>query len=305
MATVLMTGATSFTGCHVARILVDRGFEVIGTLTRPEIAYDTPLLRARRGHSAIPTWCSEAPFGSDRMRTLLSERRVDVFVNHGARIEGYRQADFDVARSCEASLRHVDEVMRALVAAGCRRVVHTGTFFEPDEPTAGEPAGSRYGESKGRTWEGIRDAALAAGLAVSKVVIPNPIGPLENPDRLVPSFHRMWRRGEIPVVRAPDLVRDQLPVTWLARTYLEECERGGAETFVRRPSGFVLRNADFVRKVCDEISLRSDLAPRFRVEPEPTTEPLRRVNREPAPELDDAIACERFWDDYVASLATS
>ena len=153
--------------------------------------------------------------------------------------------------------------MSVLKSSGCKRFIHTGTIFEPDEGTSNagmspsSEAVSLYGTSKSMVWSALRFFAAELGLPITKIVIPNPIGPLENSDRLAPIFVKMWTQGASPVLKTPQLVRDQLPASWLANAYVDEallsCESVWKSSIlsprVRRPSGFVLSNEVFVKEL--------------------------------------------------------
>jgi nucleoside-diphosphate-sugar epimerase len=302
MATIFLTGATSFTGCHIAHALKAAGHRVVAATTRRGIDASDPRV-ARAG---ADRWVEEAPFGSERWLSAIREERPAAFVNHGADIKGYRSPDFDYLASVAKSLAGADAVAKALAENGCRRLVHSGSFFEPDEgapdPTESTPAVSIYGVSKQMVWQPLRFFAERAGLGVSKVVVPDPVGPLENPDRLIPFFVSKWKAGEEPVVRTPDLVRDRVPAPWLARVYAEECAKGGeAGLSVRRPSAYALTNRAFLDLFLTNTGKKSSW--KFRLEPVASSEPVERVNREACPELKNAKAEELFWEEWSRSLS--
>ncbi|MBS1986158.1 MAG: NAD(P)-dependent oxidoreductase, partial [Bdellovibrionales bacterium] len=183
---VLLTGATSFTGAHIARALVDAGHEVTASLTGRLVNYSDLLVQRRRELAKVSDWVEEAPFGSPNLLAALQKKKFDVFINHGADIRGYRKADFDYLASVRTGLQGARETMDALAASGCRLFLHSGSIFEPGEGEwdAGRMAASDfkrapadaisiYGVSKSMVWEPLRFFAHRAGLNVSKVIIPN------------------------------------------------------------------------------------------------------------------------------------
>jgi len=303
--TVLLTGATSFTGCHIAAALKGAGFRVVATLTRGRGEY-TDALTLRRMELATPdAWVEHAPFGSPKMLETIATEKPVAFINHGADIRGYRRPDFDYLKSVASSLSGAESVMKALAAAGTRRFVHTGSIFEPDEgatdPLEMTPAVSIYGTSKSMVWQALRYFAESAQLGVSKVIIPDPVGPWENTDRLIPYFVSQWKEGKEPVVKTPHLVRDRVPAAWLARVYAEECARGAESGLViRRPGAYAMENEAFLNLFLKRVGKKNVW--KFRVEPTPVNEPLERVNREACLELGNAQAEEAFWSAWTAAL---
>jgi hypothetical protein len=299
-ATLLLTGVASFTGSHIARACRDAGVRVVGVLTKGLDEYATPSLRQRIAHSRVEDWIERAPFGSRRLIDAIRETRAGVFVHHGADLKGYRDPSFDVQACVRANCENAAEVFQALSLGGCGRFVYSGTFFEPDGP---RPAVSSYGIAKARIWEGYREAASDAGLAVTKIFIPNPVGPLENEDRLFPSFAKIWRSGGTPSLRTPHLVRDNLPAPWLAESYAREaCRSVGHGDRYLRPSGYVMSNLEFVTLFLGWVARVARREYEVVVEPIATTEPPVRHNTEPCPQLTDPVAEESFWSSWIESL---
>ncbi|MCC6848786.1 MAG: NAD(P)-dependent oxidoreductase [Deltaproteobacteria bacterium] len=298
--TLLLTGVASFTGSHIARACRVGGFRVIGALTRGFDEYATPLLRQRIAYSGVQDWIERAPFGSQRLLDAIRGTGVEIFVHHGANLQGYRDQNFDVQECVRTNCENARQVFEALRIGGCRRFMYSGTFFEPDGP---RPAVSSYGVGKAGIWEEYRKGAATVGLATTKIFIPNPIGPLENEDRLMPSFVKVWKQGGKPVLRTPHLLRDNLPVPWLADRYLQEaCRLGGENERYVRPSGYVMSNLAFVATFLGWVERVTGRVYEVQVEPIETAEPKVRHNTEPCPQLTDPEAEIAFWSSWIRSL---
>jgi UDP-glucose 4-epimerase len=56
------------------------------------------------------------------------------------------------------------------------------------------------------------------GFTFEKFVIPNPFGPFEEP-RFTAHLIRSWMKGETAKVQTPRYVRENIPVTLLAKAY--------------------------------------------------------------------------------------
>lgn len=306
---VLLTGATSFTGAHIARAFHDAGYEVAATLTGRLADYSDPVVQRRREHSRVREWVENAPFGSTRLLEFLQANAIDVFVNHGASIKGYRQPDFDYLASVKIATENLRQVVEATAKAGCKRWIHSGSIFEADEGEAGlvpAPAAeamSIYGIAKSMVWQPLRFYVVGAGLSLSKIVIPNPVGTFENVDRLIPVFAQMWKAGKVPSVRTPQLVRDNLPAPWLAKVYAAEAA-SAPQTLprVRRPSAYALSNEAFLQLVARNFGKEWGRELSFESVPQTVSEPLRRVNVEAVPEMAQAEVRDAFWKDWALSL---
>jgi UDP-glucose 4-epimerase len=296
---VLLTGVTSFTGCHISRALVEAGHSVLATLTSPAESYAGHALKEQRlAYSLCPNFVHDAPFGSENFLAAIKSFKPEVFINHGADIEGYRKLDFDVARSVAASTKNLGAVVRTLRESGCRRVLHSGSVFESID---GLPPFSPYGASKTQVFQHLQEACRTESLALSKISIPNPIGPFENPDRLNPIFAKLWLEGKRPRITTPALVWDYLPAPWLAKVYVEELQETAAFRHCR-PSGYCQRVDAFIanfvawaRKLGTELALEYDIAPNEDAVPP-------RLNTEPRLELQDPRLEEAFWSEWMREL---
>lgn len=297
---VLMTGASSCTGAHIAHELGSQGFEVVSLLTRDPAAYKPPLLRQRLEHARPKTCVYHAGFGSDAMLAAIHDHKPAVYINHGSSLKNYRSPDFDRKGCHETNTFKSEEVFRALKSEGCQKIIHSGTFFESDGT---QKAISVYAETKSDIWESIREVALGAGLATTKVWIPNAVGPLENVDRLIPSMVALWKSGETPTMKAPFLIRDNMPANWLARVYANEAKAAPmrAENHLR-PSGFVMSNVGFITMLLEKLLRKRDHRFKLMLDPQPFTEQLEKFNQDRCPELDDPRKIDEFFDQWFRAL---
>jgi nucleoside-diphosphate-sugar epimerase len=182
---VLVTGATGFTGGHLARTLAKRGYEVRALVRgdRPPVNEDAPI-----------------EFVAGDLRDGASLRRaaagVDVIYNIAAL---YRQAGLpdDVYRAVNAEA--VGTIIDAAAAAGVRRVVHcstVGVHGDIAHPPANEDAPLRPGDIYQETkLEGERIARAASARTGVEVAIARPSG-IHGPGdrRLLKLFRGVARR---------------------------------------------------------------------------------------------------------------
>ncbi|MCR5873380.1 NAD-dependent epimerase/dehydratase family protein [Phenylobacterium sp. J426] len=297
MTTVLLTGASSFTGLWMADALAGEGWHVVAPVLRARGDYAGIRAERVRTLEDVAEVVFEAPVGSPAFLDLVGAKRPDLLAHHAADIPGYRLPDYDVEAGVARNMAGIPETIAAFASAGGRAVLATGTYFEAGEG-GGDEAASPYGLSKSLTNAAQRDLARNAGLAFGKFVIPAPFGPWEE-GRLVWSLFQAWTQGRAAEIRTPEYVRDHLPAPYLALAYAWAAARlredGGEQTF--RPSGYVERVGDFATRVAGEVRARTAMACDL-VEHVQTAfpEPRRRANAEPL--LDDAEEAP-FWDIYV------
>jgi UDP-glucose 4-epimerase len=292
---VAVSGASSFTGLWICAAFRAAGWRVLPLLTQAPASYTG--LRARRvALLDAPVVAGTAESGA--LAAWVHQVRPDIWVHHHHWMEAFRSPDYDVTRADAVGLAPLDQLIAALAVAGCRGIVHSGTYFEPGEGGNTNPA-TAYGESKARVWIASRAAAARRGLPIGKAVIPNPIGPLENEDRLIPTVIARARVGAPIELRGPDAVSDHLPADALARCYVALAERllAGETGIIARPSGRVARLADWFDELNRElVGKRLGLTPVVaKLVSTPRVVSLRNAESV-------AVDWAAFWDWY-ASLA--
>ncbi|MGN6380271.1 MAG: NAD-dependent epimerase/dehydratase family protein [Gaiellales bacterium] len=304
---ILLTGASSFTGAWFARALADAGHQVTATFRRPAAAYAglegerLALLagRVRPVHGVA--------FG-DPGFVALAGSGFDLVCHHGAHVDGYRDPQFDVAAALAANTRGTSEVLRAMTASGCHKLLVTGTVFESGEGQGDAKlrAFGGYGLSKAFTWQLLAHECDAAGVDVGKFVVPNPFGPYEQ-ERFTAYLMRRWAAGETAEVMTPGYVRDHVHISLLAAAYAGFAERLARSSGVVRlgPSGYRESVGGFARRVADELGTRTGLACRLRLADQTAfPEPRVRVNtdRVEVAGWDEEAAWDALAEWYMARL---
>jgi dihydroflavonol-4-reductase len=188
---VLVTGATGFTGGHLARTLALRGYQVRTFQRDAGRIQDVPGLEVAIGDLRDPAAVAQAV------------KHVEV-VYHIAAI--YRQAGVsrDVYRAVNATA--AGRIVEAAAAAGVRRVVHcstVGVHGDIEHPPANEDAplkpGDIYQDTKLEGERLAREAGARLGIEVT-VVRPSGIyGPGDR--RLLKLFRGVARRRWVTLGR--------------------------------------------------------------------------------------------------------
>lgn len=301
---ILFTGASSFTGFWFVKNLAAAGHEIVCPLTGALDRYTG--VRAARVEKLKPlcAFVSHAPFGSDAFLNLVRNQSFDLLCHHAAETKDYKNPDFDVRRALESNTLNLRAVLAAMRSRGLKAAVLTGTFFENDEGAGDEPlrAFSGYGLSKGLTWQMFRFYCGEAQIPLGKFVVPNPFGPLEEP-RFTAHLMRNWRDGKPVEVKTPDYLRDNIHVDLLAAVYGRFVSRvaglkiGCIKT---NPSGYVEKQGEFTQRVAREVRTRTGWACGLKLaRQQDFSEPLKRINTEPAVKLAPDWDESKAWDSFV------
>ncbi len=304
--TVLLTGASSFTGVWIAEALYAAGFRVIAPLLREREAYEG-VRRARidRLERIADVRFGRAMGSEALLHDIQTSGGIDVLAHHAAHITGYRDPGFDPVDALARNTAGASDLLRALQHVGGRLVVLTGTVFEAGEGGGDEPgAVTPYGLSKTLTREAFAYWADEFGVPFGRFVIPSPFGELEE-RRFGWYLFKTWFAGGTPEVRTPRYIRDHLAAPQLARAYADyvtEALTSGVRMTVARPSGWVASQGVFAERVAAEARARLGMDCRVELADQPVLEePLVRVNDQPSWAADwDETA---FWDGYIAWYA--
>jgi len=183
----LVTGATGFTGGHLARHLTNQGYAV------------RALVRGDDRRTASLAADGIEPCRGDLTDRASIERAlagVDIVYNIGAT---YRQAAASRAEYYAINARAVASLVEAGASAGVRRVVHcstVGVHGDVEHPPAAEDAPLRPGDEYQRSkLEGERLGREAAARAGVDLVIARPSGIYGPGDRrLLKLFRGVARR---------------------------------------------------------------------------------------------------------------
>jgi nucleoside-diphosphate-sugar epimerase len=296
---VLFTGASSFTGSWFVRQLASAGHEVTATFRQAPGAYAEEGRRRRVALAASACRPEHGvSFGDDAFVALVRRGGWDVLAHHAAHVTNYRSPDFDPLAAAQSNTRNLRAVLDALVGVGCRRIVLTGTFFEPGEGAGsqGLPGFSPYAVSKALTSQVFHHYCATAELHLGKFVIPNPFGPYEEA-RYTAYLLKSWLAGETPACANPSYIRDNIPVSLLARAYVRFLEELPATPGFSRtnPSGYVESQGAFTMRVATEMRARLGL---------PCAVELKRQTAYPEPRVrintDVLDAAAYGWDEAAA-----
>jgi nucleoside-diphosphate-sugar epimerase len=183
---VLVTGATGFTGCHLARALAKRGQTVLALVRDQARGKDL----ARAGVILVPGDLTDASSWAGALEG------VEVVYNIAAL---YRQAGLPESTYRRVNALAAGDLVGAAAAAGVRRVVHcstVGVHGDIDSPPADEDAPLRPGDVYQDTKvEGERLARAAAARTGIELTIARPSGIYGPGDRrLLKLFRGVARR---------------------------------------------------------------------------------------------------------------
>ncbi|MEM7646984.1 MAG: hypothetical protein AAF203_08750, partial [Pseudomonadota bacterium] len=200
------------------------------------------ILRKRLDYTQIDNWVDNSAIESLQFSDFLRNNRCDVLVNHGWKSQGYKTAISNIDQELETLLSTWDHLFSVIQTRNKNmRVIHTGTVYEAGEGGCHSSI-TDYGKLKSLFWSEFKELAKKYKIVVNKVVLPNPIGPLESPSKLVSSFWAHWAAGKKPTLKTPHWVRDNISLHKMLLAYEEALV--ATDGTVLRPSEFVCSNRE-------------------------------------------------------------
>lgn len=229
-APVVVTGISSFVGCHLAVRFADIGARVVGTTTGSRLdgvrleRVET-VIRAGAEHKTLDMTNANA------LRSFIDDTRPALWLHHAGWAKDYASPDYNLERAHAVNVAPLASLYPALADAGCRGVIVTGSdaeYASGDAPHREDEAclpPLPYGLSK--LAETIRASQLAARYAlptrVARLFIP--YGPMDAPKKLIPSVLKALKEDR-PVELTPCIQkRDFLHIEDVTRAYAAMAER--------------------------------------------------------------------------------
>jgi UDP-glucuronate decarboxylase len=207
-----VTGAAGFVGSRVVRVLLEGGLDVHGVVRDPS----APRLRGASGVRLASCDLTDPP----AVAQLVADVSPDICI-HCAWIA--TPGEYLTSPANEAHVDAAEALTRALVSAGCRRLVGLGTCFEyapSDAPLAESSALdplTPYARAKVAASERLAHVCenTATGLAWARLFYL--YGPHEDPRRLVPAVTLALLEGRRAAITPGEQLRDFLHVDDVAR----------------------------------------------------------------------------------------
>ena len=255
LPTVAVTGVSSFTGFWICRAFLAAGWNVHGLCSRPKTRYSgLKALRLSELGKHIPLHF-ELLAQEGKLSSWIRDHRPGIWVHHHHFTDNYRSPHYDLRFALLVGIQPLPELLASLKTVDCSGIIYSGTYFEPEE--GGQAVGvpiTPYAQSKYEVWNALRLGATEIDLRCSKVVMANPIGPLENDDRLIPQLLRAAKAQQSFHLSFPENIADNIPVTTLAEFYVKIAGKliNGSSDIVR-PSGWVGTNGDWVAQINEQL----------------------------------------------------
>lgn len=306
---ILFTGASSFSGMWFVKGLIDAGHDLTITYQHSYEKYQG--LRRQRIDKLLSI-CKPAfncSFGSDAFNNLIdSSNNWDLFCHHASDVNNYKSPYFDFAAALTNNTKNIKVVLEKLKARHCQKVLLTGSVFEQREGLGTDDlrAVSPYGLSKGLTSDVFSYYTNVMSMKLGKFVIPNPFGPFEEP-RYSSFLAQNWFQGKIAPVNSPEYTRDNIPISLLAKAYVDFASKLTQEPGLQKyaPSYLPETQGQFTQRFAMELRTRLQLPCEYLLNKQVEfSEPKVRINIDKLDIGHLGWSPDAFWDELAEFYQT-
>ncbi len=265
---ILVTGVSSFVGCHLARGFSRKNeWEVLVTGSRnPE---DYKNHRAERVEFCLREneWTVLNLEDESGIKQFIGKVRPGIWIHHAGYATNYASPEYDTIKGHEINVAPLRYIYETLAQNGCRGVVVTGSSMEysdTNKPCQESDAclpDTPYGQSKLKETLTALEMADKFGIPTRIARLFIPFGPLDEPNKLI--YYVLDRlRNEASVDLSPcKQKRDFIYIDDVVEAYcllIKDLDRGGSDIF-NICSGQAISVEDVVNWIAEKVGASKSL----------------------------------------------
>lgn len=265
--TIVITGASSFVGCHLVRRFSQRGWRTLGTGRYPASHYED--LPAQRVGLAGPEASWEVLDIKDKnaVRKFIANVKPQFWIHHAGYTIDHFSTDYDIHQANEVNVKPIEYIFEALAQNDCRGVVVTGSSIEysdidrPHLETDLCTPSTPYGQSKLAETQTALDLASRLGMPVRVARLFIPFGPLDDPRKLISHVLINLEQRKPVDLSLCEQRRDFVYIDRVVDAYellINDLDRGGTDIF-NLSSGQATAVRDVVNWVTEEVGASKSL----------------------------------------------
>lgn len=267
MKTAVVTGASSFVGCHLAKEFARQGWAVTPVLSKPLDTYEGIQAARLKWIGESVAWQVLDIRDEKAVRKFIAKARPERWVHHAGYAVNYGSPDYDLRAGRAVNVAPLAYIYEELAKAGHSGVIVTGSSMEyadSDQPCREtdecKPA-TPYGQSKLEETQAAAKLSERYGVPTRVARLFIPFGPLDAPGKVLMYVVENLRKG-LPIELSPCTQRrDFLAIGDVVKAYgmlAEDLQRGGFEVF-NVCSGEAIAVRSLIEMIADHLGASRDL----------------------------------------------
>jgi nucleoside-diphosphate-sugar epimerase len=267
MKSIVITGASSFVGCHLAGEFARKGWAVTATLSKPREAYDgiqAARLRQLEGHVSWQVLDLQV---EKSVRDFIAGTGPGLWLHHAGHAASYGSPDYDLRAGHAINVQPLAGIYEELAKVRCGGVIVTGSSMEYSDTDQAcretdecKPA-TPYGRSKLEETETAQELSTRHGVPTRVARLFIPFGPLDAPAKVLPYVVENLRKRNTVELSLCTQRRDFLYVGEVVKAYgslVGDLKRGGFEVF-NVCSGEAVAVRSLLEMIADRLGASHDL----------------------------------------------
>ncbi|MCH2154714.1 MAG: hypothetical protein MK080_01785 [Opitutales bacterium] len=310
MAKILFVGARSFSGYWFVKELVANGHDVTLCLrgsTLDSLEDQDFFIQLHELTNSCET-VYNAEIGSSTFIQAIEEGHFDILCIHAAFSTNYRSLEFDFIDALKNNTSGISLFIESFKNKGGTGVVLTNSYFQPSESSAtAHPAVYPYGLSKELTFQTYKYYTQLHDLSFGAYYLANPFGIYET--RGISKYLlNQWFTNSPAKINFPNIVRDNIPVTFAAREYHKLVQSvfycSHICGIISKPSFYAESLNEFAKRLKQEVQRRISLECELDIplNHPAIQEPLILQNDEDV-KTEYVNDVDSFWEDYIGTYS--
>jgi nucleoside-diphosphate-sugar epimerase len=265
---IVVTGASSFVGCHLTRELSRiKEFDVIPVGSKDPEDYKNYQIQRIEFSGKRKNWTVLDLRDEVRAKQFIRKFRPDIWIHHAGHALNYASPKYNVKEGFNTNIAPIKYIFKSLSENGCQGVIVTGSSLEysstnkiclesdsciPETP---------YGQSKLLQTLTALEISDRFGLPTRIARLFLPFGPLDNPNKLIHYVIERLQNGSSVDLSPCKQKRDLIYIDDVVEAYyllVKDLNRGGAEIF-NICSGHAISIEDLVKWIAEKIGASKSL----------------------------------------------
>ena len=238
---VIVTGASSFVGCHLTQGLSRiKEFDVIPVGSKNPEDYKDYHIQRIEFSSKKKKWTVLDLRDEVSAKQFIQKFRPDIWIHHAGHALNYASPKYNVKEGFNTNVAPIKHIFKNLSENGCQGVIVTGSSLEYSntdkiclESDSCIPE-TLYGQSKLLETLTALEMSDRFGLPTRIARLFIPFGPMDNPNKLIHYVIDRLKNGNSVDLSPCKQKRDFIYIDDVVKAYsllIKDLNRGGAEIF--------------------------------------------------------------------------
>jgi len=260
--TILVTGVSSFVGCHLARGFAQKSeWKVLSTGSKNPEDYENHQAQRIEFARWENEWSVLNLEDESAIKKIIDKVRPDIWVHHAGYATNYASPEYDTARGHKINVAPLKYIYENLAENGCKGVVVTGSSMEysgtnkPCQESDSCLPDTPYGQSKLQETLTALEMADKFGIPTRIARLFIPFGPLDEPNKLIYYVLDRLKNGAFVDLSPCKQKRDFIYIDDVVEAYsllIKDLDRGGSDIF-NICSGQAISVEDVVNWIAEKV----------------------------------------------------